>query len=381
MTSSTPLRLLQIASTSEIGGAEQLMLNVCRHGDRARIAPSIFALTGNGPLADLAREAGAQGENWGATDFALPFLIAKLRRFLREGNFDLIQPYGLRADLLVRLANRGTSVKIISSIVSINPQRRWFHYFLDRGTAKRVAAWISTSEAAKRAYLARVPVAPEKIFVVPTGIPDRPTADAARRAEARKRWSIGAEEGPVLAVIANLRPAKGHADLIAALAQLKQKWPRLICLCAGRDESGGKIPALAARAGLGANIRWLGFVADAPTIYEAADLAVLPSHWEGMPHALIEALRAGLATVATDVGGNAEVIRSEEEGLLCPAKNPSALAAAIARALEDDSARKAWGDSARKRFEEAFRVETMIERMTRIYEFVAGRGAAWATSP
>lgn len=120
-------------------------------------------------------------------------------------------------------------------------------------------------------------------------------------------------------------------------------------------------------------MRWLGFVADAPTVYDAADMAVLASHWEGMPHALIEALRAGLPIVATDAGGNREVVRHEREGLLCPPRQPRALAAALARALEDEAARRAWGESARLRFESDFRVETMVEKMTELFELATGR--------
>lgn len=366
-----PLELLQITSSSEIGGAEQIALNLVRYGDSSRISHTILSLMHEGPLTSLAQEAGARSVGWGLRRMANPYLFRRMHTFVREGRFDLVQCYGLRADLLARGAARRLGVKLISMICSIDPHRRSYQVKLDRITSKGVTRWISTSDAARKARMEREGFPGERIEIVQTGLPDRPLADLAARQAAREKLRIAPEEGPVLAVVANVRPAKGHIDLIEALARLKDRWPSLICLCAGRDDSGGEIAKAAASRGLQDRIRWLGFQLDPGPLYDAADLYVLPSHWEGMPLVLIEALRAGLAAVATDVGGVGEVVRHEREGLLCAPRSPRSLAEAIARALEDEEARKAWGRAARQRFEESFGVERMVERFTEIHESVA----------
>lgn len=368
-----PVRLLQIASTSEMGGAEQIILNVLRYADPPRLQPSVLALMERGPLARLAAQTGCQATNWALSSIRDPRLIRRMQLFLRRGNYDVVQCYGLRADALTRWVAHGMGIKVISSVCSIDPWRSWYHLWLDRLTADGVTAWMSTSEAGRRSRIQREGFPASRFCVVPTGIPDRRPAGETERTRARQRLKIAEDAGPVLAVLANIRPAKGHADLIEALPALIQRWPKLVCLCAGRDDSGGAIPKLAAERGLDKNVQWLGFRADAPAIYDAADLAVLPSHWEGMPLALIEALRAGMPTVATDVGGNSEVVRHEREGLLCQPKAPRDLGSAIKRALEDEPARRAWGECARKRYESEFRVELMVERMTDFYEKLLGR--------
>lgn len=371
-----PLRLLQIASSSEIGGAEQLMLNFIRYSDSERVVPYLLALTGRGPLARLADQAGTEGQNWALGSVAGPRLMRRMQLYLRRRQYDLVQCYGLRAELITRWVAHGMQKPLISSIVSINPQRGWAHHTLDRLTLDGVTAWMSTSEAAKRAYIQAVGAPEDKIFVIPTGIGDAPPLTAEIREKARRKLKLAEGDGPILAVLANLRTAKGHCDLIEAVAELMSTFPRLICLCAGRDDSNGAIPKLAEARGVADNMRWLGFVSDAArSVYAAADLAVLASHWEGMPHALIEALRAGIPSVATDVGGNSEVVRHEREGLLVPPRAPRELAAAIRRALDDEPSRLAWGESARRRFESDFRVEQMAARMMDFYEFVAGRGS------
>ncbi len=357
------------------------MLNLIRHRDPARLTPYLLALTGRGPLARLAEQAGTEGTNWALPEVWNPMLLRRMRRFLMRQKYDVVQCYGLRAELLARWPARALGIPVVSSIVSINPQRGFVHTFLDRLTMDGVTAWMSTSEAAKKAYVDRVRAPENKITVIPTGIPDLPPTDLESQKKARTKWKIAEDEGPVLAVLANLRAAKGYEDLIEAVAHLQSKWPKLVCLCAGRDDSDGALQLRAKSKSVAERFRWLGFVHEAAAaVYPAADLAVLPSHWEGMPHALIEALRAGLPSIATDVGGNSEVVRHEQEGLLVPARDPVALAAALGRALSDESARRAWGDSARKRYETHFRVETMVEQMTLMYERVTNRCSSTTNS-
>lgn len=377
MAANPPIRLLQITSASEIGGAEQIALDFIRYSDPLRVRPSLLCLMGRGPLARRAEQAGAVGRNWALESLADPRLLRRMQLYLREGGYDAVQTYGLRADVLTRWVANGMNMPVVSAIVSIDPWRRAHHVFLDRLTRDGVAAWIATSEAARDAWLRRERGPARKVIVIPTGIPDRPSADAAARDRARRRWKLDAAAGPVLAVLANLRPAKGHEDLIRAVRILRADFPGLVCICAGRDDTGGRIPALAASEGVGDAMLFPGFVSDPASVYDAADLAVLPSHWEGMPHALIEALRAGVASVATDVGGNREVVRHEREGLLCAPRDPGALAAAIRKFLSDDPARVAFASAARARYEKSFRVEAMVGRMTRVYErVVANRRSA-----
>lgn len=367
------LRVLYIASSSELGGAERSILNIVRYGDPSRLFPSVLTLMGQGPLPGLAEQAGVQSTSWGLERMSNPILLRRMRTFLREGQFDLVQCFGLRAEVLTRWVAHGMGLKLVSSIRSVDAWRRWRHVALDRLTFDGVTAWISNSEAGKQTWMRREGVPEGRIAVVRSGIPDRPTPGAEVRQRARKKFGIGDEDGPVLAVLANITRAKGHGDLIGALVKLRSRWPRLVCLCAGRDDMGGRFRELAEKAGLGDVIRWLGFIQAPHSVYDAADLAVLASHWEGLPHALIEALRAGLPSVATDVGGVSEIVRDGREGLLCQPRSPDSLSEAINRALEDGEARSAWSEAARRRYEECFRVETMVDRLTGIYEALTAR--------
>lgn len=368
-----PIRLLLVASSSRVGDAGQTILNTVRYADPARLYPTVLTLMGRGPLARLAEQAGAEAHNWALENPRSPSLLRRMQLFLREGRFGLVHCFGRPAELLTRWVAHGQQIRLISSIPIGEPGRRWYHAAADRMTADGVTAWIGDSEAAGRVQIEREAAPPSRVFVVPPGIPERPLPDANAREKARLHLKIAEGEGPVLAVAAGVTRAEGHGDLIEAVSRVREKYPSLICLCAGKEDSGGPRRKTAESRGLGAAFRWLGSSHDRGALFDAADVAVVASHGDAMPHATIEALRAGLACVAIDHGAMAEIVRHEREGLLCPPGDPEALAAALQRALDDKPGMAEWGRAARRRFEEEFRVETMVERLTEVYERVVGR--------
>ena len=183
------------------------------------------------------------------------------------------------------------------------------------------------------------------------------------RSVARAGLDIGADT-LVMMVVANLHHYKGHADLLEALAVLKGQGvlgPNWMLLCVGRDIAvdgreltphNSRCAALNARSsalGLSGHVVFLGERHDVPFLLPAADVGVLPSHEEGFSNALIEKMAAGLAIVATDVGGNAEALDHGGAGLLVPAGDVKRLAQALATVVCDRNLRRRLGAAAKER--------------------------------
>src|SRR5262249_25178444 len=148
----------------------------------------------------------------------------------------------------------------------------------------------------------------------------------------RLRAQLGLEPHERAVVcIGRLSREKGHADLVEAIAVLRAIAPALPlrAFVAGHGPEREALAALAAHRGVTGSIRWLGFVPHARLLYAAADIAVLPSHSEGSPNALLEAAAYRLPIVATAVGGVAEIVTHGQSGLLVPARRPDALAGAL----------------------------------------------------
>jgi len=169
-------------------------------------------------------------------------------------------------------------------------------------------------------------------------------------------------------VPARLVARKGHADLLAAWPAVRAAVPGAIVLCAGDGWLREVLPALAAAAGLGEAVRFLGHRDDLPVLLAAADVVALPSRGEGLPLAVLEALAAGRPVVATDVGGNREAVEDGRTGRLVAPGDPGALAVAIAELLADGEARRRIGEQGRRVALERYRSEDVARQLEDAYD-------------
>ncbi|MDG2269945.1 MAG: glycosyltransferase, partial [Alphaproteobacteria bacterium] len=195
--------------------------------------------------------------------------------------------------------------------------------------------------------------------------------DAARGARLRQSLTIP-PDSLVLMIVANLIPYKGHADLITALASIRDALPdNWQLLCVGRDDGiGGALQAQSAEAGLAPHIRFLGSRSDIPALLNMADVSLLCSHEEGLPNAVIEAMSAGVPTIATKVGGTGEIIDHGVTGLLVPAHNPDALAQSILELAQDPARRDAMGTAARVEIENTYGLDICARAYDDLYQHV-----------
>jgi len=169
---------------------------------------------------------------------------------------------------------------------------------------------------------------PDRVQVIYNALPDEPAPDCSQD-EARARLDLG--PGPLLLTAARLVPWKGIDHLLRALADA----PDVRLLIAGDGPDEARLRALADEAGVAARVTFLGRVPrDRMALYlRAADYLVLYSGYEGLSHTILEALHAGTPVIASDKGGNPELIAPGVNGLLVPYPDPAALAATIRAAF------------------------------------------------
>ena len=365
--STAPIRVLQLASTSDMGGAERMILWLVEALDRARFAPHVGALIGGGELIERAREAGVPAAHFGFRGYFDLAGISRLIRFIRENRIDLVQTHGLRADPVARWAARlGGARAVISTIHSINPWRRFHHSLLDRTTSPLVSRFVAVCQAAKEATVRREGIDPGRIDVVPIGLPFR-EIPRDRRDEIRRELNVDPDAMPVIGILANLREMKGHRDVIDALPAILRELPETVFLFAGRDDSHGEIERLARERGVHSAIRFLGYYRDTARLLAAMDLFLLPSTWEGLPVSILEAIHAGVPVIATRVGGIPEIIRDGQEGLLIEPRRPDQIAGAVIRLARNWALRAELSRAADRRAQSMFSLPVMTARMEEIY--------------
>jgi glycosyltransferase involved in cell wall biosynthesis len=136
-----------------------------------------------------------------------------------------------------------------------------------------------------------------------------------------------------------------------------------------------ELEAKALSLGLADVVTFAGIRSDVPQILAALDVFVLPSLWEGMPNAILEAMAAGLPVVATAVGGTPEVVADGKTGLLVPSHNPAAMAEAMERLLRSPDLRHRMGQAGREQVLQHFTVERMVAQTQKLYQqLLAAKG-------
>jgi glycosyltransferase involved in cell wall biosynthesis len=202
--------------------------------------------------------------------------------------------------------------------------------------------------------------------VVYNGVADRP----GERARVRRELGLRDDELLVLAV-GSLCPRKGHPELLEALATLPREIPWRVAIAGvptdGEQDTTPELQRIIAGHGLEGRAHLLGPRGDVPDLLAAADVFAMPSHWEGHPMAMLEAMFARRAIVASRVGGIPEAVHDDVHAVLAPAKDVPALAAALRRVLTDAPLRERLGDAARARADETFSVRAMADAYEALY--------------
>lgn len=366
-----PRRALEVINTSRLsGGAEHL---------RRLAGPLIeagwevtIACPADGPVADSWRGLGAKVEHVDMMRRRVnPGAILELRRLMLRLRPDLIHCHGTRAAFLGGLARRAATrapmlytVHGFSFRKEMTGVQRGFYLLVEKllcRTAGRVifVSQADADEARRRGLAGRTPCS-----VIPNGVD-------ARRFAPRRAMS-GSPDSPLVVTVARLVPQKGIEYLIDAAAIVHRESPGCRFQIVG---DGPLLPALRARArslGLDETLFFTGASAQVEEILAAADIFVLPSLWEGLPMALLEAMAAGLPVVATDTSGSREIIERTGAGILVPCRNAEAPARAILSLLADPSAARRMGEAAREAVVKYYSEDDMIRRTLAVYDWAIG---------
>jgi glycosyltransferase involved in cell wall biosynthesis len=209
----------------------------------------------------------------------------------------------------------------------------------------------------------------EKISVVYEGVelPTLPTDEM--RGRARRRWKIP-KEATLLGSVGVLSPDKGHELLIRALAQLRAEFPECRLLLAGDGPSRPQLEALAKELGVAEMVIFAGFVTDIDFVYQALDVFLFPSSFEGLGTSLLAAMSYEIPSVSFQCCAFGEIIENEKSGLLVEPGNVGEIAQAVSRLLRDEEFARSLGQAGRARIADKFSSTRMVEEMSEVYREV-----------
>jgi glycosyltransferase involved in cell wall biosynthesis len=347
------------------GGAERALTRLALGLDRSRWQPRVYCLGPRGCFADELEAGGVTVECFGGRGMlSAPIVLIRLTRALRRFRPAILQTFLFHANFLGRLAGRMARVPRIVSGIRVAERRCRWHVSLDYWTNWLVDHNVCVSQGVADFASNVMRLRRDKLSVIPNGV-DYQRFATASSADLR---SLGIPDGSrVIISVARLDEQKGIAFLLEAAETVCQDDPNAHFLIAGDGPDRARLTAIAEQRGVTNNVHFVGNRDDVSNMLAASDLFVLPSLWEGMPNALLEAMAAGLPVIATDVEGSRELIESGVNGLLVPAASPVPLAAAIRSILGNVQFGATLARASQNTIEKRFTEESVVSAYDELY--------------
>lgn len=393
------IRLLAVMEPKTVTGAAKNMLDFCNAARELRgqlsdlpaIETSIVTFD-RGPKPALAldqtREGGASSEDQSPNEFVAAArasgldvdiipertrfdlrVIPALREIVTRRAPDIVLTHHVKSHFVMRLSQLWKEYPWVAfhhGYTKTQPRERIYNR-LDRLSLPKADRVVTVCGAFARELSVAV-VSRERIHVQHNSIRPEPGGSLEEAEVLRKHLGVAKDEALVLCV-GRLSREKAQIDLLSALNHLCEinpviKWTLVIV---GDGPERGRLAAAAGAFGLSERVIFAGQMSNVQPYYAAADVVVLPSHSEGSPYALLEAMAAKVPVVATAVGGVPEMVEDEESALLIPGRDPRAMASAIERVLTDPKLARKLTVSASELVATRFAPETQIRSFVELY--------------
>jgi len=288
---------------------------------------------------------------------------ATIRSILTDGRIDLVHANEAHAVTAAWLAVRNRALPfVVSRRVGFPLSRRWLAQARYRRADCILAnsQWVAGQAAASGA-------SHEKLRVVYEGVDIPPLPTPSEKQAARQRWSF-ADGDVVIGCAGALQQDKGHEWVIRALALLQPGFPNCKLLLAGHGEYRPELEALADELQVRKNVIFAGFLKDVSVFFQAVDLFIFPSLFEGLGTSLLSAMSYRIPSITFFGCALGEIVHNEENGLQVEPKNSSRIAEAAARLLRDPDFAQRIAEAGRARVIEKFSSDLMVENTLNVYE-------------
>ena len=367
------IRILNIISDTNIGGAGRVILNYLRYADRDKFETLVAIPRGSllKPLLEEAEVTVYEVDGMADCSYASQDVKA-LQALIRRVKPDLVHTHGA---LSGRIAAKRCHVPVVYSRHSAfpvpaklkYPPGRWVNKLLNEHYADHIIA----VSPATRDNLTEGGISPKKITVVMNGVaPVSPISDGEKAA---LRRSLGLEPDVfTFGILARIEDYKGHLYLVYAAKLLKDRgYSSFRILVAGTGAFEEEVTRAVTEMGVEDVVQMLGFRSDAAALLNILDVQLNASYGtEATSMALLEGMSLGLPTIASDYGGNPFVITSGQNGLLFPSKDSAALADAMAELMDHPEEVSIMREKALETYQSRFTGEVFARNTEQIYENV-----------
>lgn len=363
------IKVMYLNHCMAMGGIETMIVGFVNSLPREKFSPSIAVFEGGGILEEMIKQKLTPVHHLNKKDGIDFKMVFRLRKLIKTEKVNVIHSnnfaswlYGVMATLFIN------GVKVVHTEHSTVRGHKKRRYVLEKVLAKFTHQVVAVSEKVKSNLVDLCSIPPDKVEVIQNGI----NVDKFRREESARqqiRNEIGVSCNTVVfGTVGRLVPVKDHKTLIEAYSILVQKVPDSCLLIVGGGPLHQQNEKLVSDLGLSENVMLMGERYDIPAVLSAMDVYVVSSLNEGMSISVLEAMSTSLPIIATNVGGNPEIVHDGKNGLLVASGKPQQLANKMIQYASDIELLAAHGLNSRQFVEETYSDLAMISRYQELYD-------------
>lgn len=369
-------KILHIITGLEVGGAETNLSRLLPELQK-KLNNQVCCLGKEGPISEKIESKGVSIKYLyikSVFDFFNPWVIFRFRKIVKDFEPDVIETYLIHSDLFGRIWGRVFGVKkIICNHRGSLLQWKWLAIF-DKLTSFLVTKYIFQTKAAQEETIKKFRIKKEKTSVIPNVINLEDFELTIDRNEKLKELGIK-EDGINVVSVSNLRIGKGHRYLIKALERTYEReygrrYEKINLIIVGNGEERENLEQQARSSEAKDNIYFLGKRSDVLEILKISDIFVLPTFYEGMSNAIMEAMASGLPVITTDIDVNKDLIRNNYSGFLVPVANSEKIEKKLIELIENPEKRKEIGEKAKRDIEEKCSIEKISSKLFSLLESI-----------
>lgn len=362
------IRVLHIVQSMETGGLENGIVNLVNHSNRDKFIVDILCLREKGALAERITNTSSHVFFDGNAQHSKLIAIGKVYNHCKLNEYDIIHSHGYATMLAAYIGG-----SLIRCPNIINGEHGTLYYsskkevFIQRYLFNRMKINLSVSQVLEEKICKTYSVSKEIFKTIINGVDTKKFSPNFNSRSLKEQLAIQ-ENQIVIGSVGRFVSVKNYPSLIRAMSLIVKKIPNVKLLLAGDGPERSTLENLIVELELAPYISLLGRREDVSELMNLYDIFVLPSFSEGLSNTLLEAMACGTPVVASDVGGNKEIVAEGITGNLYPSDDSDKLAKLLTCLVKEEELRKKMGIQARKHIEENFSIVSMVNNYEATYQ-------------
>lgn len=368
-------RVLHVIDSLDLGGAQTLLLDLCRHADSSRYEVEVACMHGPGVFTVEFEKLGINVHVLSPSTWP-PKYIPNFLKLIAQRDPDIIHFHLFGSNFVAKPLAALVGKRALIVHDHTNAESRLKSTLLlvaDTLTNRFSTRVIAVAESVRQFLIEREGLCDDRVVTLPNGIDAEMFHPATLEQSKAARASLKLpEDAFVVGGVGRLAEVKNLKVFLEAAAGFLKRHPKTIFVIAGTGPLEAELRELAESLGVVGSVNFLGHVSDRVELYRALDALLITSDSEGTPMTLLEAMSFGLPVVSSAVGGIPEACTHEKDALLVPPRDVPGFTAALERVLREEGLAERLGKNARATILERYEIRMLVRSIEGIYREVLG---------